>query len=914
MKRILVLFALVGSSALGQISPPPNPGGGGSGSVTSVGATGTALVNATVTNPTTTPTVILTLPNQPANSVIGNFTGSPAAPVASSTPAFSGVNVSNVPVSQLTSGGLVSPITTGLLGEYHLQESSSASPAADFSGLGNNGTYFGTPTLPGGTLGGMTSAGAGGMDFPASFNTALTFAFYSCLSAQTLNASTVFPLAIGGITVAGTPTNSSLKAFGLMTMAVNTAPALTGALLGKYNYSLSTYTDSTVPTSSQQGSDGCHLFTLVRDTSTDHLYIDGNEATLYRTQGGSSTLTPISGSMGLGMPHYATLPQVAYGFPFPIYYSVVFSGALTATQVNALAGSVQTYEQLRGVIKPPVTFSDAGNQLLFVGDSITWGVQPTAWPRLISTTTPYIVITGTTGAGNNIATPSWKLSDMIQECESRGYGSFNPNSATTVVIWGGTNSMALATGTGQIAAATAYQELRRLVQCYKRRAPRVIVTTMISRVGTGFGGNTMDLLKNQYNDFIRRDYAGADGMWDIASYTNFGADGAATTGNTFAPTGCGGAGCFASDGIHPSASPNGENTVAGLFSNYINWLDSVQNGTRPLLITPATYTEFPDDVAVNANPTGASQTITLPSAMGLVGTGRYIFNIQATGANTVTVSAASGENIDGSTTMLCPNATKCAFRSVLGATLGTSTADSVSGAHWEQFGFSGGGAVSGNATSFQGFAVDPTPPTTGTPVLAYNGTSYIPSAVSGTVVPTATTSVLGIVKPDGTTITISGGTISAAGGGAVSSVFTRTGAVVATTGDYTVAQVTGAAPLASPTFTGTVIASTMNATTYQKGGGGVRFMNTCANITTTTALTYTCSITGGATTNPCFAGPMNAAAALLWSGTASITTPLAPNIPFAAIASGTTLTITFTSGANIQPVVAGALFSAGCSI
>jgi len=35
-------------------------------------------------------------------------------------------------------------------------------------------------------------------------------------------------------------------------------------------------------------------------------------------------------------------------------------------------------------------------------------------------------------------------------------------------------------------------------------------------------------------------------------------------------------------------------------------------------------------------------------------------------------------------------------------------------------------------------------------------------------------------------------TTAASGGGAVSSVFTRTGAVVATTGDYTVAQVTGA--------------------------------------------------------------------------------------------------------------------------
>ena len=40
--------------------------------------------------------------------------------------------------------------------------------------------------------------------------------------------------------------------------------------------------------------------------------------------------------------------------------------------------------------------------------------------------------------------------------------------------------------------------------------------------------------------------------------------------------------------------------------------------------------------------------------------------------------------------------------------------------------------------------------------------------------------------------------------GAVASVFTRTGSVVASSGDYTVAQVTGAAPLASPAFTGTV--------------------------------------------------------------------------------------------------------------
>jgi len=45
---------------------------------------------------------------------------------------------------------------------------------------------------------------------------------------------------------------------------------------------------------------------------------------------------------------------------------------------------------------------------------------------------------------------------------------------------------------------------------------------------------------------------------------------------------------------------------------------------------------------------------------------------------------------------------------------------------------------------------------------------------------------------------------SGGGGGAVSAVFGRTGAVAAQTGDYTVAQVTGAAPSFNPSFTGTI--------------------------------------------------------------------------------------------------------------
>ena len=54
---------------------------------------------------------------------------------------------------------------------------------------------------------------------------------------------------------------------------------------------------------------------------------------------------------------------------------------------------------------------------------------------------------------------------------------------------------------------------------------------------------------------------------------------------------------------------------------------------------------------------------------------------------------------------------------------------------------------------------------------------------------------------------------SGGGSGAVSSVFARTGAVVAVSGDYTVSEVTGAAPLASPALTGTPTAPTATALT-----------------------------------------------------------------------------------------------------
>jgi len=74
-------------------------------------------------------------------------------------------------------------------------------------------------------------------------------------------------------------------------------------------------------------------------------------------------------------------------------------------------------------------------------------------------------------------------------------------------------------------------------------------------------------------------------------------------------------------------------------------------------------------------------------------------------------------------------------------------------------------------------------------------------------------------------VRVSLGPPSGGGGGAVSSVFGRTGAVSAQSGDYSAAQVTGAAPLASPTFTGVV--TTPDGTMVSASGwaGSPTFLN-----------------------------------------------------------------------------------------
>lgn len=121
----------------------------------------------------------------------------------------------------------------------------------------------------------------------------------------------------------------------------------------------------------------------------------------------------------------------------------------------------------------------------------------------------------------------------------------------------------------------------------------------------------------------------------------------------------------------------------------------------------------------------------------------------------------------------------------------------------------------------------------------------------------------------------------------------------------------GGAPIASPTFTGIATAPTFNYTTsLTKNGAAVLAVNGCAAITTTTATSYTCTITGGTSSSICWYSPTNAAARILMN--ADFINQLPGNTPMVSI-TGTTATLSFqTSGAVV--ITAGSTFSVACSV
>lgn len=76
---------------------------------------------------------------------------------------------------------------------------------------------------------------------------------------------------------------------------------------------------------------------------------------------------------------------------------------------------------------------------------------------------------------------------------------------------------------------------------------------------------------------------------------------------------------------------------------------------RPVRTETGNYTVVGTDDIVLANASSGTQTITLPTAVGLTGRGFTIKRLTASGAATIVVATTSSQTIDGALTVTLPN-------------------------------------------------------------------------------------------------------------------------------------------------------------------------------------------------------------------------------------------------------------------
>ena len=184
----------------------------------------------------------------------------------------------------------------------------------------------------------------------------------------------------------------------------------------------------------------------------------------------------------------------------------------------------------------------------------------------------------------------------------------------------------------------------------------------------------------------------------------------------------------------------------------------------------------------------------------------------------------------------------------------------------------------------------------------YINADYIQPLFETNGVANASQSVLNLT---GTGVSYVGGAVvidagTGSGGGAVSSVFGRTGAVVAAAGDYTAAEITGAAPLASPALTGVPTAPTATAATNTTQIATTAFTTAAVGVETTRAEAAEALLAPLA--SPTFTGTVTAptfAGALTGNSTTSTTAGNVTGV--VAVANGGTGTATpgLVAGANV---------------
>lgn len=222
-------------------------------------------------------------------------------------------------------------------------------------------------------------------------------------------------------------------------------------------------------------------------------------------------------------------------------------------------------------------------------------------------------------------------------------------------------------------------------------------------------------------------------------------------------------------------------------------------------------------------------------------------------------------------------------------TAGTSSTDGVIGI------VSGNAGTSGNAViTWAGVAAcnfDASNPFAGDFVVA-STTQAGKCHDTGSTVRPKSVQVIGRIENDGVRVSLNPPSEGGGGtGGAVSSVFGRTGAVSAQSGDYSVGQVSGAAPTASPTFTGVMTLTDGTMVSSAGWAGNPTFLN---NVTINGTLNVAGNINQTGSSPTQWSG-------MEWSGTtATVPSGMAFSL---GVGSDNTFKCQLASGASCVPFV-----------
>jgi lysophospholipase L1-like esterase len=483
----------------------------------------------------------------------------------------------------------------------------------------NNGTLGGT-TLPTWTGNGLAFTLGSNVALPAALNTEKTF--YYAVSVNPITGgpqpSNIYP----------TIMTSSTGATGFN--VILQLPAEISASQSDHTYTTTIYPNA-LSTASLNTLSGFEVLTIVCGTGSgnlDHIYLNGVEVS-YSTEA-SNCGAQTAGNLYLGTAQVT--PWTGGFFPGTFYGFGASSTQHTAAQVQQNVSAFFALALAKGVPTTPLPVSLVQPQLFALGDSITAATnsQIPYTSQLSLTNQPAYTIT-------NYGIVGIRLAAMLSHEANRAAPLCSTQAGPAVAILeAGTNDLS---SVGPLSPQAVWNSAAAWATLMRKAGCTPFLNTMISRTGNGYGGQTMDALKDTYNALILQQAkaVGFAGVLDVAANPLLGADGAYSNTTYFQSV----------DHIHPTTAGNA--LMAAAVSNGLNRYFGYNESNPHVLTTLSGFTMACSDGYLDLGGVSAGGNITLPDCTGASGATFRFNNPQSTYAITVTADS-SAHPVNGSST------------------------------------------------------------------------------------------------------------------------------------------------------------------------------------------------------------------------------------------------------------------------